>query len=56
MQGFMGWGYMRLCCHLEGSRSLIMPKSKDKSSTQKKIGSNKDPAWNKDDFTRGSDK
>ena len=22
-QGFMGWGYMRLCCHLVGSRSLI---------------------------------
>ena len=24
MQGFMGWGYMRLCCHLMGSRSLIL--------------------------------
>ena len=23
MQRFMGWGYMRLCCHLVGSRSLI---------------------------------
>ena len=23
-QGFMGWGYMRLCCHLVGSRSLIV--------------------------------
>ena len=22
-QGFMGWRYMRLCCHLMGSRSLI---------------------------------
>ena len=22
-QGFMGWGYMRLCCHLVGSWSLI---------------------------------
>ena len=22
-QGFMGWGYMRLCCHLVGSRSPI---------------------------------
>ena len=22
-QGLMGWGYMRLCCHLVGSRSLI---------------------------------
>ena len=22
-QGFMGWGYMRLCFHLVGSRSLI---------------------------------
>ena len=23
MQGFMRWGYMRLCCHLVGSRSPI---------------------------------
>ena len=23
-QGFMGWGYMRLCCCLVGSRSLIV--------------------------------
>ena len=23
MQRLMGWGYMRLCCHLVGSRSLI---------------------------------
>ena len=23
VHGFMGWGYIRLCCHLVGSRSLI---------------------------------